>query len=63
MTAPFAKLEAMARELCESRRGKGAYDRKYCKRAHWRKLAMDMRKRVNAQPILRMLYRACGWQI
>lgn len=63
MTVPFAKLEAVARELCEGRRGKGAYDRKYCKRAHWRKLAMDMGKRVNAQPILRTLYRACGWQI
>lgn len=63
MTVPFAKPEAMARELCESRRGAGAYDHKGCKRAHWRKLAMDMGKRVNAQPILRTLYRACGWQI
>ena len=63
MTLPHAQLEALARQLCEARRGVGAYDRKGCKRAHWRRVVMDMRDCVNAQPILRALYRACGWKI
>lgn len=63
MTLPHAQFESLALQLCESRRGAGAYDRKYCKRAHWRKLAADMGKRVDTQPLLRTLYRWCGWQI
>jgi hypothetical protein len=63
MTVPFAKLEAMARELCESRRGAGAYDRKYCKRAHWRKRAAERYEIIRRNPIAISLFRACGWKI
>lgn len=63
MTLPHVQLEALARQICEGRRGAGAYDRKGCKRTHWRNLAIAMDKIVDAQPIARTLYRACGWQI
>ena len=36
---PTPDLDALARRLCESRRGSGSYDRKGCKRAHWLRLA------------------------
>lgn len=32
-------LERRARELCTARRGASAWNRKGCKRNHWRKLA------------------------
>lgn len=35
----FHQLEALAREICDSRNGAGHYDAKGTKRAHWRKLA------------------------
>lgn len=35
----FQTLEALAREICDSRNGVGHYDAKGTKRAHWRKLA------------------------
>ena len=63
MTLPHAQLEALARLLCETRRGAGAYDRKGCKRAHWRKLALAFSNAVTAHPIKRALYRACGWRV
>lgn len=63
MTLPHAQLEALARQLCETRRGAGAYDRKGCKRAHWRNLALEFGDAFAVHPIKRTLYRVCGWQI
>lgn len=63
MTLPHAQLEALARQLCEGRRGVGAYDRKGCKRAHWRKTAQRLHANVVANPVVAALWRACGWQI
>lgn len=63
VTLPHAQLEALARQLCEARRGAGAYDRKGCKRAYWRKLAQSYRKEIAAHPITTALYRACGWKV
>lgn len=63
MTLPHAQLEALARQICEGRRGEGAYDRNGCKRAHWRKRAQAMYERVHAQPAVLALYRACWWKV
>jgi hypothetical protein len=63
MTLSHVQLESLARQVCEGRRGAGSYDRKGCKRAHWRKRAQAMYDRVHAQPAAVALYRACGWKI
>lgn len=63
MTLSHAQLEALARQLCETRRGAGAYDRKGCKRAHWRRLVKELHANVEANPVVAALWRACGWQI
>jgi hypothetical protein len=34
-----AQLERIAHDLCTARRGASAWNRKGCKRNHWRKLA------------------------
>jgi len=58
------KLEALARQLCEaSVEDEGRYDRKGCKRAHWRKKAIEFHKRATAMPLRAALYRACGWVV
>jgi hypothetical protein len=57
MTLPHAQLEALARQICEGRRGEGAYDRKGCKRAHWRELAM----RAEAKSFTSFVQTLKGW--
>lgn len=39
MSISHTELECVARQLCESSRGKGAYDAPKCHRNHWRTLA------------------------
>lgn len=39
MTITHATLERIARQMCESNRGTGAWDKPRCKRNHWRDLA------------------------
>lgn len=63
MTIPHAQLEALARQICEGRRGEGAYDRKGCKRAHWRERAMALHASCEATPAKRFLFRACGRKV
>lgn len=63
MSIPHDQLEALARQICEGRRGEGAYDRKGCKRAHWRKCAMALHASCEATPAKRFLFRACGWKV
>ena len=57
MTLPHAQLEALARQICEGRCGAGAYDRKGCKRAHWRELAM----RAESKPFTSFVQTLKGW--
>jgi hypothetical protein len=46
---PHDQLEAVARALCELRVGdKGRYDRKGCKRSHWRQRARTYINRAHA---------------
>lgn len=64
MTLPHAQLEALARQLCESSvEDKGRYDRKGCKRAHWRKKAIEFHRRATESAAKSALYRACGWDV
>jgi hypothetical protein len=63
MTDPTtAELERIARQLCESKRGAGAWDKPRCKRNHWRKRALPMAQ-LAAEPlgIGKTLMMACGW--
>lgn len=39
MNIDHARLEKLAREICDTRNGAGHYDAKGAKRAHWRELA------------------------
>ena len=41
-----ATLDRIARQLCESRRGTGAYDRKGCRRSIWLRRAAVMHSNV-----------------
>lgn len=44
----FAQLERFARDLCNARRGPGAWDHKGCKRNLWRRLASAEIERQHA---------------
>jgi len=59
-----AELESIARQMCESKRGTGAWDRPRCKRTHWRRRALPLAQ-VAAEPqgIGKTLMRAIGWQL
>lgn len=59
-----AKLERLARELCDSRNGAGHYDAKWTKRAHWRKRALPLAVLASESlGIGKTLMRACGWTV
>lgn len=62
MTA-FTQLEALAREICDSRNKPGHYDAKGTKRAHWRAKASEMMALAEAMPAYKTLARAIGWQL
>jgi hypothetical protein len=40
MNIDHAKLESLAREICDSRNGAGHYDKSGTHRSHWRELAL-----------------------
>lgn len=42
MNIDHAKLESLAREICDSRNGAGHYDAKGTKRAVWRRQAAEL---------------------
>jgi hypothetical protein len=49
MTDPTtAELERIAQQLCESKRGAGAWDKPRCKRNHWRVRARSYINRAHA---------------
>lgn len=56
----FIRLEALAREICDSRNGAGHYDAKGTKRAHWRAKASEMLALAEAMPPYKTLARAIG---
>lgn len=41
MNIDHAKLESLAREICDSRNGAGHYDKAGTHKRHWRGLALD----------------------
>lgn len=59
----FQALEALAREICDSRNGAGHYDAKGTKRAWWRKKAALMICKAASEPIYKAMVRACGWPL
>jgi hypothetical protein len=63
MTIDHDKLEALAREICESKRGEGAWNRYKCKRNYWRGKASEMMALAEAMPPYKTLARACGWLV
>lgn len=58
------ELERIARQMCESRRGLGAWDKPKCKRNLWRKRALPLAV-IAREPlgIGKTLMRACGWAV
>jgi len=54
------KLERIARQICESHRGAGAYDKPRCHRDHWRKMALPIAA-LSENPVGKTLMQACGW--
>ena len=64
MNIDHEKLEKLARMLCESSvEDKGRYDRKGCKRNHWRKKALAFQARVSESYVSLGIYRAVGWPV
>jgi hypothetical protein len=64
MTVNHDQLERLARMLCESSvEDAGRYDRRGCKRAHWRKKALAFHERATANATAAAVYRACGWPV
>lgn len=64
MNIDHDQLEALARQLCESSvEDKGRYDRKGCKKAHWRKKAIKFQQSATESAVKTGLYRACGWLV
>lgn len=63
-TIDHDRLERLARDLCEKSRGPGAWDRKGCKRLHWRTRALPLATLASEpQGIGRALMRAIGWPV
>lgn len=64
MNIDHAKLERLAIELCESRMGKGHWDKPGTRKTHWRKRALPLAV-LASEPrgIGRTLMRACGWPV
>jgi hypothetical protein len=56
------KLERIARQICESKRGMGAYDKPGCHRNHWRKRALPLAA-LSDWSIGKTLMQACGWKV
>ena len=64
MTIDHEELERLAREMCESVRGAGAWDRPKCHRNHWRTRALPLAELASEpQGIGRTLMQACGWPV
>lgn len=63
MNIDHAKLERLAREICDSRNGAGHYDAKGTKRAHWRVKAAGMMALAEAMPAYKSLAQAIGWPV
>ena len=60
MNIDHAKLESLAREICDSRNGAGHYDAKGTKRQHWRTLALVEMNRAHGLNALDALMAVFG---
>lgn len=63
MNPDHAKLETLAREICDSRNGAGHYDKAGTHKSHWRVKAAEMMALAEATPPYKSLAMACGWPL
>lgn len=63
MNIDHARLEKLAREICDSRNGGGHYDKAGTHKRHWRVKAAEMMALAEAMPPYKSLAMACGWPL
>lgn len=59
--APFDRVEALARRMCEE--AGGEWDRSRTRRAHWRARASEALEGAEVPPDFATLAAICGWML